>query len=255
MRAWRAIVVDDEAPARRRLRDLLAGVEDIDLVEECADGAAAIASIRARSPDVMFLDVQMPEVSGFDVLEVVGAGAVPAVVFVSAFDRHAVAAFDRKALDYLLKPFTTDRFEDTLARIRETLRRRPDDLTARVQAVLAERRPAAERLPVSVDGGVRLVRFADIQWVEADGNYVRLHTSEGEIRTRGTLSSMHDRLRPSGFVRIHRSYVVNAAHVVQLDPWTHGERTVRLTDGASLVSSRTYRDEVARLAGETPHPG
>jgi two-component system LytT family response regulator len=249
------VVVDDEAPARRRIRDLLADVDDIELVAECSDGAAAVAAIEVHRPHVLFLDVQMPELSGFDVLEVAGADAVPAVVFVSAFDQHAVEAFDRRALDYLLKPFTTERFEDTLERIRTTLRRRPDDLTARVEEVLAERRIATGRLPVGVDGGVRLVRFEDIRWVEADGNYTRVHTAAGEIRTRATLSSMHDRLRSAGFVRIHRSYVVNAAHVVELAPWTHGERTIRLVDGASLVSSRSYRDEVARLAGEDGEAG
>ena len=250
MSHWTAVVVDDEAPARRRIRDLLASVDDVDLVAECRDGEEAITVIEERRPDVLFLDVQMPEVSGFDVLEVVGADVVPAVVFVSAFDQHAVEAFDRRALDYLLKPFTTERFEDTLDRIRATLRRRPDDLTRRVEDVLAERRAGSGRLPIAVDGGVRRVRIEDIRWIEADGNYVRLHTAGGEIRSRGTLAALLGRLRPSGFVRIHRSYVVNAAHVVELTPWTHGERTVRLVDGASLVSSRSYRDEVARLAGE-----
>lgn len=251
MSTWTAVIVDDEAPARRRLRDLLKAVSDIRVVAECSDGAEALVAIEEHHPDVLFLDVQMPELSGFDVLEVIGADGVPAVVFVSAFDRHAVEAFDRRALDYLLKPFTTDRFEDTLERIRATLDRRPDDLTARVEAVLAERRRSSGRLPIRVGGGVRRVRIDDILWIEADGNYARLHTTSGELRTRATLHSLESRLDSRGFVRIHRSYVVNAAHVTELSPWTHGERTVRLADGASLTSSRSYRDSVAGLAGET----
>jgi len=247
---WTAVVVDDEAPARRRIRDLLDEVEDIQLVEECRDGHEAVEALEALKPDILFLDVQMPELSGFDVLEMAGADAVPAVVFVSAFDQHAVAAFDRRALDYLLKPFTQERFAETLRRAREVLERRPDDLTARVEAVLADRAVRGDRLPVRVDGAVRLLPIAEIGWIESDGNYAILHTRGEAVRTRRPLSSLLERLSPEGFLRIHRSYLVNAAQVTALSPWSHGERTVRLADGTSLVSSRTYRDEVARITGD-----
>ncbi len=252
--SWTALVVDDEAPARRRIRDLLAEVDDVELVRECRDGHEAVEALETLRPDLIFLDVQMPELSGFDVLEMAGAEVAPVVVFVSAFDHHAVSAFDRRALDYLLKPFTKERFAETLRRAREVLARRPDDLTARVQAVLADRAVRGDRLPVRVEGGVRLLPISEIGWIESDGNYAILHTRDEAVRTRRSLSSLLDRLGPEGFLRIHRSYLVNASQVVALSPWSHGERTVRLADGTSLVSSRTYRDQVARIA-EDHDPG
>lgn len=246
----RALIVDDEGPARKRLRDLVAGVAALELVGECDDGPSAVDAIRALGPDVLFLDVQMPEMDGFEVLREVGVGAVPAVVFVTAYDRHALAAFDARAVDYLLKPFTEERFLDTVERVRAALRSDPADLVARLERLLAAG-PGHDtppgRLAVATGTSVRFVDPADITWVEADGNYVRLHAPGQVLRTPSTLKAMAERLRPSGFVRIHQSYLVNRTCIRELQPWSHGEFAVVLTDGTSLVSSRTYSDGLRAL--------
>ena len=244
--SWTALIVDDEAPARKRLRDLIHDVADLSVVAECEDGPAAIQAIEEHRPDVLFLDVQMPEMTGFEVLARVGGGAVPAIVFVSAWDQHALAAFDHRALDYLLKPFTTARFQDTLDRVRTILESRPSDLTRRLDD-LARSSVGSPRLPVPHDGGTRLVPLEAISWIEADGNYTVLHTAEGNYRMRSTMKGLLDRLGPA-FVRIHASYIVRRAGITELRPWGHGEFEVHLSDGKTLVSSRTWSDELRRLS-------
>ncbi len=242
----RALIVDDEAPARKRLRDLLAEVEDVQVLRECVDGPDAVAAIEATQPDLVFLDIQMPEMDGFDVLEVVGPGAVPVVIFVTAYDEHALAAFDARALDYLLKPFTQSRFEETLRRARETLARESDDLVRRVSDLLDQRQPST-RLAVREGGRIRFVEISDIDWVESDGNYAVLHSGDRVLRIRTTLTRVAARFAASGFIRIHQSYVVNRARISELQPWSHGEFAVVLMDGKTLVSSRTYSASLRAL--------
>jgi two-component system LytT family response regulator len=242
-----ALIVDDEAPARKRLRDLIAAEPDIDLVGECEDGPSAVDAILALEPDVLFLDVQMPEMDGFEVLEAVGVGVVPSVVFVTAYDQHALAAFEARAIDYLLKPFTRERFSETLRRVRPSPTRHDADLSARLERLLGERSDRLERIPVRSAAGVRLLAVDSIDWIEGDGNYVRLHAGPAEHRVRGTLKSFAERLSGRGFVRIHQSYVVNLDRVRELQPWSHGEFVVVLANGKKLVSSRTYSGALKRL--------
>ena len=242
-----ALIVDDEAPARKRLRDLIAAEPDIDLVGECEDGPSAVDAILALEPDVLFLDVQMPEMDGFEVLEAVGVGVVPSVVFVTAYDQHALAAFEARAIDYLLKPFTRERFSETLRRVRPSPTRHDADLSARLERLLGERSDRLERIPVRSAAGVRFLAVDSIDWIEGDGNYVRLHAGPAEHRVRGTLKSFAERLSGRGFVRIHQSYVVNLDRVRELQPWSHGEFVVVLANGKKLVSSRTYSGALKRL--------
>lgn len=246
----RALIVDDEAPARKRLRDLIDVEPDLTVVGECDDGPSAISAIRALRPDVLFLDVQMPEMSGFDVLEAVGLEAVPSVVFVTAHDTHALAAFDARAIDYLLKPFTRARFREAVHRVRAREERAVTLTAEALRGLLRSRTHPPERIAVRDGAHVHLVRPAEIDWVESDGNYVRLHTGAVEHRTRGTLKSIADRLAPLGFVRIHQSYLVNIERVRELRPWSHGEVVVVLEGGKTLVSSRSYagplRDRLER---------
>ena len=244
----RALVVDDEAPARKRLRDLISAEPGIELVGECEDGPAAVEAIESRSADVLFLDVQMPEMDGFDVLAEVGVDAVPFVVFVTAYDQHALAAFEARAIDYLLKPFTRDRFRETLERIRRA-GREEGALASRLQNLLTERASGSERIPVKEGDRYRFLHPSEIDWIEADGNYVRLHSGRRERRVRGTLKGFTSRLGPHRFARIHQSYAVNLDRVREVRPWSHGELVVVLDTGKELVSSRTYSDELRRVLG------
>ncbi len=245
--SWTALIVDDESPARRRLRDLVAVLPDFELGAECEDGPSAVLAISSLQPDLVFLDVQMPEMSGFEVLARVGVGAIPAVVFVSAFDRHALAAFDHRAVDYLLKPFTKARFDDTLDRVRRRLSAGAADETDRLSALLADAAALPERLPVRTSEGTRLLELDEVGWIESDGNYVVVHAGGERFRMRATLRFIEGRLGTAGFMRVHQSYIVNVRHIEALQPWSHGEVAIRVRGGTTLVSSRTYSDRVRRL--------
>jgi two-component system LytT family response regulator len=243
-----ALIVDDEAPARKRLRDLIAAEPDIDLVGECEDGPSAVDAILALEPDILFLDVQMPEMDGFEVLDAVGVGVVPSVVFVTAYDEHALAAFEARAIDYLLKPFTRKRFSETLRRVRPgPTRPAAAGRAARRDRLLGARTDRLERIPVRSGQRIRFLTVDSIDWIEGDGNYVRLHAGPAEHRVRGTLKSFAERLSGRGFVRIHQSYVVNLDRVRELQPWSHGEFVVVLANGKKLVSSRTYSGVLKRV--------
>jgi two-component system LytT family response regulator len=244
---WTALIVDDEAPARQRLRDLLSQVADFDVGAECEDGPSAVLAVPSLQPDLLFLDVQMPEMTGFEVLARVGVSAVPAVVFVSAYDRHALAAFDHRAVDYLLKPFTGARFDDTLDRVRRRLSSGTHDQAARLSALLDDTLTLPDRLPVPTREGTRLLALDDVGWVESDGNYVVVHAGGERFRLRATMKFIEARLAPAGFLRVHQSYLVNAHHIEALKPWSHGEIAIHLRGGTTLVSSRTYSDAVRRL--------
>lgn len=239
-----AIIVDDEAPARKRLRDLLRDEGDVEVVAECQDGPSAVEAILRHGPDVLFLDVQMPEMDGFEVLRAVGSDQVPAVVFVTAYDRHAVEAFEARALDYLLKPFTRRRFRETLQRVRSTSKSAPDakGLDERIEELLGAVRPEVQRIPVRTGSRIRFVDMNDVDWIGGAGNYVILHVAGSEHRVRGSLKGFAAKLDARRFVRIHHSYIVNLDRVRELQPWSHGEFVVILQDGTQLTSSRTYSD-------------
>ena len=243
MDAVRTLLVDDEALARRRLRSLLREETDVEIVGECADGSAAVAQIEALSPDLVFLDVQMPEADGFDVLDAVGAERMPVVVFVTAYDSYALKAFEFHALDYLLKPFSRERFRNALERARaEVRRRRREDgpthgeLSALVRELReAGRRP--QRLVVRDGGLVSFLRIEDIDWVESAGNYLRIHAGPETHLIRGTIKGCAERLDSESFVRISRSTIVNLDRVRAVHPWTRGELVVVLRDGTQLPTT------------------
>ncbi len=239
----KALIVDDEAPARKRLRDLLARAPDVDVVQECRDGPSVVAAILKHNPDLLFLDVQMPEMSGLEVLERVGVDRVPAVVFVTAYDQHAV---DAKALDYLLKPFTEARFLESLQRVRKSLRTSTgrEDLRAQLASLLESDPIGPDRIPVRRGNRIRFVEVDGIDRIEGAGNYVRIHVGREDHLVRGTLKGFAQKLRARGFLRIHHSHVVNWDKVEEVEPWGHGEYLVRLKDGTTLVSSRTYTAEL-----------
>jgi two-component system LytT family response regulator len=246
----RTIVVDDEPLARQRLRKLLKGHPDIDLIAECANGPEAIAAISEHAPDLLFLDVEMPEVDGFEVLRAVSPGALPLVVFVTAHQQYAVKAFDVRALDYLLKPFDRERFETAIGRAKQRLR---DDVlseaTRQVRALLDEvpSRSGWERIVVRSAGRVLLLPIREIDWVEAEAKYVRVHAGADAYLVRQAIGTLARRLDSRQFVRIHRSTIVNLERVKMLEPWFHGDYRVVLHDGTRLTLSRGCRKNLASL--------
>jgi len=259
----RVIVVDDEPLARKRLRSLLGRHADVEVVRECANGLEAVDAIRADHPDVLFLDVQMPGMSGLEVLDAVGARAVPAVVFVTAFDQHAVGAFEHHALDYLLKPLDDRRFDATLTRVRERLaQHNASAVTDQLLRLLATRQAPAEgrsepparsylsRIVIKSTGKVSFVEVADVDWIEADGDYLRLHAGRTSHLHRWTMTELEQHLDPREFVRIHRSTIVRLARVKQLEPYIRGEYVVLLHDGTRLKLSRGYRAQLEAALGE-----
>ena len=247
--------MDDEPLARARVRELLGGHADVEVVGECGNGREAIAAIGATRPDLVFLDVQMPEIGGFGVLEALEPAGPPAVVFVTAFDEFAVRAFEVHALDYLLKPFDRPRFLQSLERAREAVRRRREGrLDERLSALLAHLDTSQRYLRrVLVKTGSRtvLVRTSEIDWIESAGNYVRLHVGRERHLLRETMGAMEEKLDPEQFLRIHRSTMVNLERVRELEPYFHGDSVLRLTDGTKLTLSRSYRDRLQARLGRT----
>lgn len=250
----RALIVDDEPLARRGIKARLAASSDVSVVGECDGGRAAVESIRALAPDLIFLDVQMPEVDGFAVVESVTAARMPIVIFVTAYDSHALRAFEAHAIDYLLKPIDDARFAQALDRVRERVRdRAAGALAKQLSALLADvtRTGAAplDRVAVRDRGRLVLLDPRDIEWVAADGDYLRISASARSYLVRETLTAMEARLPASRFARIHRSSIVNVAHIAALEPLPNREFLVVLRDGSRLRSSRSYEDRLRRLLG------
>src|SRR3954452_17935426 len=245
----RVLVTDDEPIARRRIRRFLRAESNVDVIGEASNGREAIEAIRQHNPDLVFLDVQMPDVDGFGVVQALGVDQMPAVIFVTAYDEYALKAFEVNALDYLLKPFNRDRFQETLKHARASLeRRRAGDLGRRLLALVndikPETPPRLERLVVKSGGRVFFLRTDEIDWIEAAGNYVRLHLGDESHLFRETMNRMEGRLDARRFVRIHRSRIVNTERIKELQPWFNGEYVVTLRDATRLTLSRGYRDRL-----------
>lgn len=249
----RTLIVDDEPLARERLRKLLEAEGDFAILEECGDGQRAAAAIEEHRPDVVFLDIQMPEQDGFGVLEAVTLPELPVVVFVTAYSQHAIRAFDVHALDYLLKPFTKSRLKETLARVRERVaQRHTGELNRQLRAVLEEVRGSArgsDRLAVKTGGKVVFVKLADLDWIEAADNYVNLHVGKTSHLLRETMTSIEKRLDSNRFMRISRSAIVNVDRIKEMQPMFHGDYAVILRDGTRLSLSRGHRDKLQKLLG------
>jgi two-component system LytT family response regulator len=251
----RILIADDEPLARERLKMLLAGQEGFEVVGECHDGPSTIDAIRRSKPDLVFLDVQMPGANGFDVVSALGGEELPLFVFVTAFDTYALKAFDVHALDYLLKPFDRDRFLQALARARQQLERPSNsDLRSRLLALVRDLEPAPQRLErfvIKSGGRVFFVRADEIDWIEAAGNYVKLHVGTETHLLRETMTAVEAQLPRETFYRIHRCHIVNIERVKELQPWFNGEYVVFLRTGARLTLSRGYREKLQDRIGRT----
>jgi two-component system LytT family response regulator len=251
----KTLIVDDEAIARERVRRFLDAESDIEILGECRDGCETVAAIRKLQPDLVFLDIQMPQMSGFEVLAAIGSEPLPAIVFVTAYDQYAIQAFAVHALDYLLKPFNQERFRQTLNHVRKQLARRDEDsshnsVDSRLLSLLEDIKSGpkyAERLVIKATGRVYFLKTDEIDWIEACGNYVNLHAGDETHLLRETLSHLEGRLNPAKFLRIHRSRLVNLDRIKELTPLFNGDYTVSLQDGTELVLSRTYRDRLQDL--------
>ena len=271
------VVADDEALARRRIVRMLRAERNVEVVAQCADGRQAVAAVREHEPDLLFLDVQMPELDGFAVLAELPPERVPAVIFVTAYDEYALRAFEVHALDYLLKPFDAGRFRSAFDRARAQLERSSasseqrrlvellEDLSARHglaqpadtaaaggRAVAAAPNGAqyADRLMIKTEGRVFFARTAEIDWIEAAGNYVRLHMGRESRLLRETMTDLERRLDPARFLRIHRSTIVNLDRIREMHPWFSGEYTVIMQDGTKLKLSRGYRERLEERLGK-----
>lgn len=242
----RVLIVDDEPVARRGILRLLQQEPDIEVVAECGDGAAAIAAINEHSPDLVFLDVQMPELDGFAVIEAIGVNRMPAVVFVTAFDQHAVRAFDAQAIDYVLKPIDPERFRRALQRVRSHLAHPDESFVRRVSEVLksidrGELQRYPSRLAIRSDGRVRLLDIDEVDRIIAAGNYVEIHTGAKHHLLRETMTSLEARLDPHRFIRVSRAAIVSIARIREVQPLFNGDFVVLLKNGAQVNGSRRYR--------------
>jgi two-component system, LytTR family, response regulator len=254
MKKIRVLVADDEPLARERLTSLLSTEPDVEVVGQARDGEEAVTAVHDYSPDLVFLDVQMPGMTGFDVIEAVGTDKMPLVIFVTAYDQHALKAFQVRALDYLLKPFDRERFTDALQRARKQIERdETGDLGRRLLALVKDLRrdqPRSDRLVVKSGGRLFFLRTDEIDWVEAAGNYVRLHVGTSSHLLRETMNAIEGRLDPEKFFRIHRSRIVNMERIQELQPWLNGEYAVLLRTGTRLTLSRGYREKLQERLGK-----
>jgi two-component system, LytTR family, response regulator len=251
----RIIVADDEQLARRKLRILLDSEPEVAIVAECHDGGQTLAAIHAHRPDLLLLDIQMPDLDGFQVLSEISPSEMPVVIFTSAYDQYAIRAFEAHALDYLLKPFDRDRLHQAIERARFELRKSKDhEITHRILQMLSrvksDKQPSPEfdgRLVIKTRGRIVFLNVDEIDWVEAAANYVRLNASGESYLFRETISRVSERLNPNYFIRIHRSVIVNTRKIKELIPVNSGEYVVVLKSGKELSCSRGFRANVQHL--------
>jgi two-component system LytT family response regulator len=258
----RVVITDDEELARHGIRSRLARSRDVEIVAECRNGRETIEAVRRTSPDLVFLDVQMPGKNGFEVIETIGWDSFPHVIFVTAHDRYAIHAFDVNAVDYLLKPIDDERFDLALARARESLsRERDSDFRRRLASVVNEMaaesrhgqsKARSDRIVIRSGGRLVFVRVAEIDWIEAAGDYVSLHAGKKSWLLRQTIAAMEKELEPSGFARIHRSTLVQLDRISELKSLDNGEYLVLLRDATSLKLSRNYRQALERMLSGPP---
>jgi len=251
----RTLIVDDEPLARRGIRAHLKEERDVEVISECSNGREAVRAIESESPDLVFLDVQMPELDGFGVIEAINVERLPAIIFVTAYDTYALRAFEVHALDYLLKPFDGERFHKALQRARAQIERRSiSDLSHRLQSLIDDLRTNqkyAERLVIKSAGRIFFLGVEEIDWIEAADNYVRLHAGRDTHLLRETMNNLESRLDPSQFLRIHRSAIINVGRIKELHTLFRGEYEVVLRDGTRLASGRGYRDRLQELFGNS----
>jgi two-component system, LytTR family, response regulator len=250
----RAVIADDEALARKFIRRMLKDDPDVEIVGECGNGKEAVEMIRKQNPDLVFLDVQMPEMDGFAVLESIGVERLPEIIFATAYEQYAIRAFELHALDYLLKPFDQARFKDAIRHAKERFRsERQNEGRTQISALLESIKNKSQyldRLMIKASGRITFLSTDEINWIEADDKYVHLHTGKISPMVRQTLSAMETQLDPRKFRRVHRSAIVNVEQIKELQPLFSGEHSILLQDGTKLTLSRNYKDKLFELLGK-----
>ncbi len=255
MKKIRVLIIDDEPIARKGIRRELEREREMEIIGECANGCDAVIAIQKQKPDLVFLDLQMPELDGFGVIDRVGVEHMPTVIFVTAYDEFALRAFEIHALDYILKPFNSARFQDALQRAKRQVQQvNLDDASQKLLALIhdSQRQPSApsaylERIVVKSGGKIFFINTEEIDWIEAADNYVRLHVGKQAHLVQATMNRLENKLNPEHFLRIHRSTIVNTARIKELEPLFHGEYVIKLANGQELTSSRSYRDKLQRF--------
>ena len=243
----KVLIADDELPARERIREMLKNESEITFIGDAANGNEAVERIKDQTPDIIFLDIQMPGKNGFEVLESLGAeilSRIPAIIFVTAYDQYALRAFEFHALDYLLKPFDRERFAETLKRAKDQVRHRNDELNPKILNLLKQINSTPEYsdwLTVKKDERITLLKIEDIHWIEANGNYVLIKCKENSEMMRETMDNMESQLNPRIFLRIHRSTIINVNQVKELQVWSRGEYRVVMQGGKAFTLSKNYR--------------
>ena len=247
----RTLIVDDEPLARARLRRFLAEHPEVEVIGECGNGKDAVDAIRKDAPDLVFLDIQMPEMTGFDAIGKLKRNEMPTVIFVTAYDQYALQAFEVHALDYLLKPFTRERLASAVERAKAQVKHRQrGELDERLESLLSDlrtERKYLDRLVVKTGGRVYFLKTDEIDWIEAAGNYLKLHIGRDAHMIRETMNSIEAKLDPDKFLRIHRSTIVNIDRIKELHPMFSGDYSVILKNGAELSLSRNYRDRFLEM--------
>ncbi len=250
----RTLIVDDEPLARQKIRTFLKNEPDVEILGECSSGVAAVEVVRKKSPDLMFLDIQMPGMDGFGTLQAIGADQIGAVIFVTAHDKHALRAFEAHALDYILKPFDRKRFQNALSRARMQIElNRGGQVNHQLRSLLEElmtEKKEPKRIVVGNARNILVLRCDEIDWVKAEGNYVCLHVGSKSYLHRETVSNMEEKLDRRLFARIHRSTIVNVERIKHLQPLFHGDYNVTLTNGVRLTLSRNYRAQLEQVLGQ-----
>ncbi|HKJ34092.1 MAG TPA: LytTR family DNA-binding domain-containing protein [Balneolales bacterium] len=248
---YNVLIVDDESHARERLKKYIKSDSELKVAGECSNGVEAVESISKQQPDIVFLDVQMPKMDGLGVIETVGAENMPVVIFVTAYDRFAIQAFKVNAMDYVLKPVAKDRFIESINRAKNSIQNRKNgELNRRLLNLLEEMKPQKQyidRIMVKSSDRMYLIKTEDIDWIEADDNYVKLHVGPKYHLLRQTMKSLEDTLDPDIFLRIHRSVIVNMDRIKEIQQWFNNEYTVILKDGTELTMSRGYKDKAKEM--------
>ena len=265
MEIIRALIVDDERLARETLRLLLDGHSNIEIIGECENGAEAVDAIQKQTPDLVFLDIQMPEMNGFEVIKAIGPEQMPVIIFVTAYDQYALRAFEARALDYLLKPFDDDRFEQALSRATERIHERQvGELSSKLMGLIGNKsespgapeehvQPAdeyLERIMIKERGSLFFIKVEEVEWIEAAGDYVSIHVGNKSHLLRETMSGLMKKLNPRQFVRVHRSSIVKIDSIKELKPYFHGDYIIILKNGTELKLSRRYWEKVEKVLGQ-----
>ncbi len=252
VKALTAIIVDDESLSREKIHNLLDSDEEIEVVGECSNGIQALEQIHTKQPDIVFLDIQMPDLDGFGVVENIKGSRIPHIIFITAFDDYAIRAFEVNAIDYLLKPFDKVRFTEALERAKRINHsEKIEEINAQLQDLLEalkSQSPHLKRLVIKTSGRIYFIKTEQIDWIESAGNYAVVHCGKEKHLYRETLKSLSEQLDPGQFIRVHRSKIVNMDCVQEIQPWAHGDQLLILADGTELVMSRHYKENLEKLS-------